>query len=228
MAMSSVLIFGRATFPAMGREHLREFRRKLGLTQEEMSSRLGLKRGSYAALELGTTKSVPKAIVRELRTMGYEGDVELPQTAAQSIDAPVPYIGAISAGRRADWTDPFESEDLAYVPSHMTEQRGTFACKVSGDSMVPMLWPGDLCVLVANPEPVVGRVVLARCADNLLTLKSLRHNGREWMLTPLNASYDSEPLDGMIVGYVVGLVRRDGDETLTRFAPGGLKAQSSI
>ena len=88
--------------------------------------------------------------------------------------------------------------------------------------MFPFLHPDDISVLQQDSIPKIGRVVLFRLHDGVITLKQLKHNGANFVLHALNPLLEDEIAAGSVVGYVVGIVRRNGQREWTDFDPSGL------
>lgn len=201
---------------------LRKFRTDLGISQQEMADRLSVGRSAYATYESGRNKP-PTKVIKSLLGMGLGAEVTLPKIPAAELGVPLVSIGWVSASSKADWTDPFESEDFEYVPGHMAEKKGLFCCRVQSDSMVPLLMPGDTCIFERLNAPKIGCVTLHRDKDNRITIKQLKHDGAQYVLHPLNSSYEDELATGESVAVLVGIVRKVGGRTLTDFDPDGIR-----
>lgn len=201
---------------------IRKFRRDKSWSQEELAVKLGVSRSALVAWEKGRNKP-GKETLEALQGLGYNAEVGAPAIPGSEPETSVPYIGYISASSKADWTDPFESDDFEYVPSHMVESRGRFACRVESDSMMPLLQPDDLCLWQSSRMPKLNTVVLYRHPDRRLTIKQLKHDGQTFVLHPLNPAYQDEPALGEIIGHLVGVVRRMGKRTITDYDPDGIR-----
>jgi len=207
-------------------EQLRAFRNRLGLTQEQMATKLGIKRPRYANFEIVLGKkghSKPNAaILSALIQLGFESEVGPPLIPASQLLVPVPFIGYIAASDPVDWTDPFESEEFEFVPPEMGDARGRFACKIASDSMMPLLEPHDVCVFQRTEVPKIGHIILFRSKENLVTVKQLKHDGETYTLHPLNPRYHTNPAEGSMLGYLVGIVRERGTQRITIFDSSGI------
>lgn len=202
---------------------IKELRLALGLTQLEMSERLGIKRTRYANFELGI--SVPnQQLLHRLRALGLGSEVGPPLIPASQLEVPVPYIGHVAASNKVDWTDPFETETFEYVPAEMGEARGRFACRITSDSMMPLLEPGDLCVFQKSELPTIGLIILFRSTENSVTVKQLKHDGETYRLCPLNPTYSEEKAEGTNLGFLVGIVRERGTLRTTIYDKSGIRA----
>lgn len=201
---------------------LRAFRRRIDLTQEELAKKLGLKRTTYTAYEQGIAQP-PQHVLTALEGMGFKDEVGPPMIPASQLLIPITYIGSVSASSEVDWTDPFESETMEFVPPEMGAARGRFCCRVASDSCYDLLWPGDIAVFQRSDEPRPGLVILFRSHDNRITIKQLRKSGMEFILHPLNPKYEDCPADGTHVGYLVGIIRQSGSRRVTVFDSEGIK-----
>jgi SOS-response transcriptional repressor LexA len=133
----------------------------------------------------------------------------------------VPRIQPVQAGET--WTDPFGSDDEMPLPSFMVDAL-TFCCTVEGDSMANFLQHGDTAVFRQEHAPKIGRIILARNRDGGMTIKKLTHDGVNYKLTPLNPKYKAiEFAEWRIEGVLTGFVREDGDDTVVRHNPKGLR-----
>lgn len=203
-------------------EGLRAWRKSKRYTQEEIAAMLGMTRGGYANYEAGTAP-VPNDKLAKLRLMGFQSGVSSPAIPMETLRAPVPYIGHISASAQVDWTDPNDTDTMEFVPSEMAESRGRFACRVEGDSMYDLLWPDDLCVFQQDPAMKIGAIVLHRCPQGMVTIKQLKHNGANFLLHPLNPTYDDCMALGTVIGYLVGIVREQGTRRVTVYDSHGIR-----
>ncbi|MBA4291372.1 hypothetical protein C0431_00195 [bacterium] len=203
-------------------DKLKEFRRVKGWTQQELAEELGVSRSLVAMMESGGAEIAPKVMVR-LRGLGFDGgEVGDPLIPASQLLVPVTYIGYIAASDPVNWTDPFESETFEFVPPEMGDPRGRFACRISSDSMYPLLEPQDVCVFQRTDVPRIGQVILFRSDEGLVTVKQLKHDGEQYVLLPLNTRYDAFPAEGAMLGYLVGIVRERGTQRITIYDSSGI------
>lgn len=203
-------------------EELKKFRNGLGLSQHDMADRLNVTRSAYSSYETARVV-IPRRILRTLYEMGFMSEVSAPTIPAGEVGVQLVSIGYVAASSKVDWTDPFESEDFEYVPSHMAEGRGLFSCRVQSDSMLPLLYPEDICVFQRTDVPKIGRVILFRSDDHKVTVKLLKHDGTNYILHPLNSNYSDEIATGCSVGVLVGIVRKIGSRTISDHDPDGIK-----
>lgn len=201
---------------------LKSARERLGKTQEELDELIGVKRARYSHWENGI-RSVPLFVWEKLNSYGVLEEVSSTGAAAGELEVPLRSIGHVNASQKVDWTDPLECEDMVFVPGHMADRKGRFACIAVGDSMMPLIQPGDRLVFQRTDIPKIGAVVLFRSFDNRITIKTLKHDGSSFSLRPENKAYTEEPAEGSMVGYLVGIVRKMGKRVQTDYDEDGIR-----
>jgi len=95
-------------------------------------------------------------------------------------------------------------------PQSMSDQRGLFALRVKGDSMINAgIFDGDLVIVRPQNSAKNGDIVVARTSDEEATVKRLIRKPGIIHLAPENAKYKPIPVDENteIVGKVIRVVR---------------------
>ena len=123
----------------------------------------------------------------------------------------VPLVGRIAAGAPL-LVDEHVEEYLA-VPEGFADDRGHFALRVVGDSMIGAgIFDGDTVVVRTDAGVQDGDIVAAVVpgpAEDEATVKRLRHDGDRVMLVPENPTMAPfEMSDGRIAGKVVAVLRK--------------------
>ncbi|MEI7986743.1 MAG: S24 family peptidase [Armatimonadota bacterium] len=202
-------------------EALIRFRKTLFMKQHEMATKLGVPITRYKNWEYG--HQPPGEIIHKLIAMGFGNDVGGPTIPAPQLLIPVPYIGEVAASSEVDWVDPFDSDTFEYVPPEMGMEKGRFSAKVIGDSMYDLLVPGDVVVFQRTDIPKIGHVVLFRSFDNKITIKTLKHDGTNYLLEAINQVYETVEAKGSMIGYLVGIVREQGSRRVTVYDSTGIR-----
>lgn len=99
--------------------------------------------------------------------------------------------------------------------------RGTYKNWEYGQG-IPVRYAIPIRRIGASQIPKIGKVVLFRTDDGKITVKQLKHDGKDFILHPLNPKYDDHLADGSVVGFLVGKVRQLGRRKLTDYDPDGL------
>lgn len=206
-------------------DEFRRLRAKARMSVVSVSKSLGEKESTVNNWAYGKSERIPESIMVKMRELAGEdrSEVSPPSIPVPLLKIPVPHIGGVSASEPVNWTDPFATVVMEEVPPEMGHGRGRFSCYIKSDSMVPLLYEEDLCVFQADPAKKLNTVVLFRSTENLLTIKTLKHDGTHYYLHPENPTYEDIRAEGTIVGHLVGVVRTIGSRMTTEYDPNGIR-----
>jgi SOS-response transcriptional repressor LexA len=191
------------------REDLVHFRKKiLRMTQEQLAEALEIPFGKYTQYEYRPEQKIDAEILAKLKKMGYKpGAVpELsPVTAAPT--GTIKLMGAVAAGLESNTTH----DGLVYVPIEFSRPYFS-ACICDGDSMMPILHHGDTLIFKDQTRPIARLPFAVRYeSDNCVVVKEMAFKDNLWVLRSWNPAYEDRPLDGgQLLGYLVGIISRDG------------------
>lgn len=137
----------------------------------------------------------------------------------------LPMLGAASAGDGMTHGDPDERGFLVPDVFAFPDYAAAF---IDGDSMMPLLQPGDFAVFRDSPHPRPGLVYAIHANGSLLVKQLVFTHGR-WEMRSTNAAYPPEPLppDHRILGYLVGYYRST-DEQLIRHKRTGITLDHEV
>lgn len=231
-------------------ERLRYLRERQSATtgrkvyQRDAAKIAGINEGTYRSYEYGRAQlpeAAAKALAaewgltwRDFYAVGSrkdggknQNDVSEPLAPAPQLLVPIPFVGIIGANSKADWKSPIDAEEMIDVPPEMATPRGPsarFACIIEGDSCYDLLWPEDIAVFHAHRVPRIGQIMVHRSPgpDGLVTVKQIKHDGRGYILHPLNPAYEDQPADGDVLGYLVGIVRHIRSKRVTVYDEHGI------
>ncbi len=131
-------------------------------------------------------------------------------SAGPRVSGRVPLISSVQAGAMADATDiyaPGYAED--FVSTTAPIHRHTYALRIKGDSMEPLIPDGYVVIVEPEADPREGDVVVAKNGDDEANVKLLVKVSGDWWLKPANRDYKPKPLgDAKIIGVVVAAERR--------------------
>lgn len=116
----------------------------------------------------------------------------------------------------------FEDGGLLHVPRQWLEENDLSpdqlrAVKIKGDSMVPMMYAGDVAVVNIKDTSRVNGGVFALNFKGESVVKRLRYERREWYLTSENPDFQQEPCrtgDCNVIGRVVRFEPRNFKDRL--------------
>jgi hypothetical protein len=187
-----------------------------------MAAAAGIKRTTYANYESGLSNP-PESVIAKYLSQGIQPpEVTKPLHPVGRILVPLPEAPAVPC---SDWSDPLSVDYESFIEvDPIFALRGRFACRIIGDSMYPLLHPGDLCIWHAEPNPKLGTVIIARNGQNEATCAQLKHNGEQFVLHKLNPRYpDAESDHWASIGYLVGIIREEGSSYTTIYDPNGIR-----
>jgi len=124
----------------------------------------------------------------------------------------VPLLGKVPAGEPSFSEENIE--DFLIVDEKTAGGEGTFAVRVSGDSMIDAgINDGDIAVVIRNPTPQSGEIVVALIEDEVTLKRFVKRSGKVF-LKPENDRYSDINLTDLghdrisILGTVKSIVRR--------------------
>ena len=168
-------------------------REQLGLTQEELASRLGTSRMSITRYESGTRRI--SGVVQN----------SMKQLCASSH---IPMAGIVAAGVPIE---PILQSEMVDVPPSMARNGENFGLRVKGESMRDEgILPGDIVIVHKQATARNGQTILA-LVNQEATIKKYYRKGARVELHPANA--EMKPIivtsedDFRIQGIIVGLIR---------------------
>lgn len=192
--------------------YLKERRKKLGLTLEELANRVGITRQTLSRYENGVITNIPMERIARLaeamhstpgELLGWRNDDFLDYQPNQR----VPILGRISAGL------PLYAEEQV-EGSIWVEVGGAgeyFALRVKGDSMnAAHIFEGNL--LIVRKQEVVenGEIAVVMIDDNDATVKRFHRQGNTVTLMPQSTNpkhlpqiYDTSQTSVRVIGKVI-------------------------
>lgn len=173
-------------------KRIREKREELGMTQEELASKLGYKnKSSIAKIETGANDIVQSKVVEFaniLNTtvaylMGWEKDSLTPHKKGVVINV----LGRVAAGIPIeDVSDIIDTEEITEELARTGE---FFGLQIHGDSMSPGICDGDIVIVRQQDDAESGDIVIATINGDEATCKRLRKYNEGIELISNNPSY---------------------------------------
>jgi len=185
-------------------QRIRERRKQLGLTQEELAERLGVSWSAVSKWEIGDRRPSDKLLQKLAKVLKVSPSYFLEENPSLGKEGVyvnrkvyfIPIYGEAQAGSFGGYAMPAPEE---YFPTSEIMLKGipperVFWIKVEGRSMEPIFQPGDL-VLVADPswyEVKEGAPVVVVNGDGELTVKYYHHDSKNKViiLQPANPQYE--------------------------------------
>lgn len=214
----------------------------LGMSDADLSRALGVARSTVAAYKRGKTSPTPDKVgpflamvrMKHQKTVPiawvFDGQdtpppirdsspLDVVRTSAMPTSS-VRLVGSVGAGNGEDST---ADDDILQIPMHLSGD-DYVAWRVVGDSMMPLLEPGDVAVFRESAEPKSREIALFRLADGTHLCKQQMFQGR-WVFHSLNPAYPDEPapMDSTRLGLLVGVWRSIGTREMILFDFFGLR-----
>lgn len=211
--------------------------KELGRDQQWLRERLGLSPAvitNWKSRGAPAGKTVQVAQALDLSTdqlLGIESPADLRGALLVTDDddlAPVmvpialvpDHVRAGITGFEADRI--FESDEHLFVPRQWMEENDLSpgvlrAVRIRGDSMIPMMYEGDVAVVNIRDTSRVNGGVFALNFKGEPVIKRLKYDRREWYLTSENPEFKQEPCrtgDCNVIGRVVRFEPRNFKDRL--------------
>ena len=202
-------------------ELLKQCRKKQGISQAELASKLGVTQQAVGKWESGKSSPDPSTVARIAELLNTTADYLLGlYRPVSNVSAPeerffgsyseslIPVIGTVKAGYGAL---AFE-EDYGQEYARVKDPSNYFYLVVRGDSMEPRIHDGDLVAIRSQPEVEQGEIAAVRIGDEA-TLKHVYLHENFIELRPENPAFESiiltkEEMNTVVIeGKAVGLCR---------------------
>lgn len=185
---------------------IRSRREEIGMTQEELGSRLSLNKSTIQRYESGEVQKIKLPILHALaRALDADPDYFalktdepgcFPELSAENIIpipnmTRVPLLGDIACG-----SPVLATENLSGFVSCPEGSGADFALRCKGDSMIgARILDGDIVLIRQQPDVDDGEIA-AVLIDNEATLKRVHRKKNYLILAPANPAYEPIVLTG--------------------------------
>ncbi|NLY06859.1 MAG: DNA polymerase V [Spirochaetales bacterium] len=117
-------------------------------------------------------------------------------------------LGSVTCGFPSPGLEHRE-EPLDFNQLLFRHPSSTYCLRASGDSMEPLIYPGDILITDRSLRPRDGDVIIAE-VDGMFTAKRIMIKDSSISLVPENPSYMPVPIVGELIsfGVVTGIVRQ--------------------
>lgn len=175
---------------------IREYRKKLDLSVDDVAEKLGKNRATIYRYESDDIENLPATVLEPLakilqttpaELMGWKREPVSDLSSIPNIEpynpTMVPIVGTIAAG-----TPILAEENIeGYAP--LQDKKADFALTVKGDSMIgDNIHPGDIVFIKQQPTVEIGEIA-AVLIDGDATLKHFYRDGDSVTLVSSNTKY---------------------------------------
>ena len=173
-------------------------------TMQEIADEFGITKVTvFEHIGVLQEKGLVYRMRHKARSLELTEEVPFPESKSTAL----PLLGRIAAGHPIE---AFEDKEMLDLDEVFASRRGTYALRVSGDSMIEdMINDGDYVIVEKRDQPYNGEVVVAMLDDGEVTLKRYYKEKKRIRLQPANGAY--EPIYARevdIQGVVIGVIRR--------------------
>lgn len=178
-------------------------------------TKVSAKLAAKLAKVLGKPKGWPFDVVAQ--TPSVYGDLV---SIAGTPMMPIKVVGRASAGFGESNVDT-EPRNV-YVPESLGRSGG-IGFEVSGDSMMPDIYEGDVLVFKDHHKPRANLTYLIETSEREFMVKRIVWESERWIAKSRNPAYQGVPLDEVsLIGYVIGLYRVKSGGEVTMHYPSGM------
>ena len=198
------------------KELIRNRRKELNITLEEIGSYVGVSKATVQRWETGGIANMRRDRIKRLSEI-LQLDAELLIGTAQEAKSGfvrIPLLGDVAAGV------PITAQEnvLGYeeVPQEWAENSTLFALKLKGDSMEPRMVSGDVVIVKKQPDVNSGEVAIVMVGNEEATCKKVVKHSDGMVLVSNNTKYppmfftakEVEDMPVRIIGKVMELRAR--------------------
>ncbi|CAC9931759.1 putative repressor LexA [Aedoeadaptatus nemausensis] len=202
-------------------ELIRDKRKYLELSQQELADKIGVSKSAISRYESGTIGNMgldkAQALVNALNLdplvllgfVGFDGSELKPVDLSTAVKIPV--VGSIPAGTPVEAIE--DVVDYIDIPEDWVKgDAGFIGLDVKGDSMYPVMLDGDRVVIRLQPSAETGDICACYVNGYDATLKRVSISPTSITLKPENPGYPpktyTHPGEVTIVGKVVEIRRK--------------------
>lgn len=192
---------------------LKEIRKNNNITQQQLSSILGVTQATLSGWENEKFEIDNNSLLKCAEYFNVSVDYILGKNTdiSNGKGVKIPVLGNIQAGIPVEAVE--EILDYEEISKEMAEQGEFFALKIRGESMLPRMVEGDIIIVRQQSDVDSGDVAVVFVNGNDATVKKIRKTATGIELIPLNPSFDItyyskeeiEKLPVTIIGKVVEL-----------------------
>ena len=172
-------------------KRIREKREAIGMTQEELASKLGYKnKSSIAKIETGANDIIQSKVVEFANILGttvaYLMGWDEPPHSRKGVVINV--LGRVAAGIPLEAIE--DIIDTEEISEEMAKTGEFFGLQINGDSMEPRMQKGDVVIVRKQEDAESGDIVIAMINGDDATCKRLRKYRDGIELVSNNPSYE--------------------------------------
>lgn len=174
-------------------DQIRFYRKRDGISQKELASKLFVSQQAVGKWERNETTPNPEAILTMAKIFSVSTDALLgDSTPPPSTGGTwVPVLGEVAAGIPIEAVE--DIVDYEEIDSALAATGDFFGLRIKGSSMEPRIREGDVVIVRKQDDADTGDTVVALVNGDSATVKRLKKeaDGSMWLL-PNNPAYDPQ------------------------------------
>lgn len=174
-------------------EQLKILRKRMGLTQAEVASKLGIDRSTYAKYETGQSEPNLEMINKISALYDTSLDLLITGTSAPTSTGGkwVPVLGEVAAGIPIEAVE--DIVDYEEIDAALAATGDFFGLRVKGSSMEPRIREGDVVIVRKQDDADTGDTVVVMVNGDSATVKRIKKEpDGSLVLIPNNPAYDAQ------------------------------------
>ena len=171
-------------------------RLELNLTMKEVANKVGVSEGTVSRWESGEIANMRRdKIVSLANTLNISPSIIMGWNTTDKTDSPpstvINVYGRVAAGTPIDMSD--DVQGTVEITPAMARKGEYFALQISGDSMEPRIFDGDLVIVRRTPDVESGAIAIVTINGKDATCKRLIKYADRIQLLSINPKYP--PMD---------------------------------
>lgn len=175
--------------------NIKSLRKEKGMSQLELSKRLGVSRSTISMWEIGASQPDNDSLLRLAELFDTSADYLLGRDIAPAIGMPIcpagenwiPVLGEVRAGQPIDAIE--QILDFEQLTPEMAKNGKHVGLRVVGDSMEPKFSEGDVVIVHLQPDIESGEIGIVIVDGDTATIKKVIKQGDGLMLVASNPAY---------------------------------------
>ena len=174
-------------------EQIRFYRKRDGISQKELASRLFVSQQAVGKWERNEATPNPDAIVTMAKIFSVSTDALLGENSPPTSTGGtwVPVLGEVAAGIPIEAVE--DIVDYEEIDAALAATGDFFGLRIKGSSMEPRIREGDVVIVRKQDDADTGDTVVVLVNGDSATVKRLKKeaDGSMWLL-PNNPAYDPQ------------------------------------
>lgn len=182
-------------------ERIKQRRKELGLSVDEVADRLGKNRATVYRYEsndienfpVGTLEPIAKILeTTPAKLMGWNSNDNLPNGNPEPHEKPrgvkIPVLGDVAAGIPIEAIE--DIIDYEEIDENLARRGNFFGLRIKGNSMSPRIQNGDVVIVRVQPDADSGDIVITKVNGYDACCKRLQKHDDGISLISLNPDYE--------------------------------------